>query len=340
MHTFRFVRPLFLALLLSVVSAPLFASVFISVGFAPPVLPVYEQPPCPEPGLMWTPGYWAYGPDGYYWVPGAWVPAPYEGALWTPGYWGWNNGLYVFHDGYWGPHVGYYGGVNYGFGYMGIGFAGGEWRGHEFAYNTAVVHVNERVIHTTYVDRNIIERTTVVRDNHVAYSGGPGGVHHDPGPEERRAEHEQHVSRTSFQNQHESAARTDRTAYVKNNGGHPQNLAVARPLGGNTHAAQPALHGGGQGMQSRPNEQPHTFNQQQNRPAPAQQPQQPHTMTQPRSDNQMRPQSQPMSQPRPETQARPQPQARPEAARPAQPRPESHQEARPAERPKESHEKK
>ncbi len=33
---------------------------------------------------------------------------------------------YVFHPGYWGQHVGYYGGVNYGFGYMGIGFVGGE----------------------------------------------------------------------------------------------------------------------------------------------------------------------------------------------------------------------
>jgi hypothetical protein len=78
MQTFRFARPLFLALLFSVVSSPLFASVFISVGFAPPVLPVYVQPVCPQPGLMWTPGYWAYGPDGYFWVPGAWVPAPYE----------------------------------------------------------------------------------------------------------------------------------------------------------------------------------------------------------------------------------------------------------------------
>ena len=91
---------------------------------------------------MWTPGYWAYGDDGYYWVPGAWVPAPYEGALWTPGYWGWASGLYVWHRGYWGPHVGYYGGVNYGFGYMGVGFAGGVWRGGVFAYNTAVVHVD------------------------------------------------------------------------------------------------------------------------------------------------------------------------------------------------------
>ena len=81
---------------------------------------------------MWTPGYWAYGDDGYYWVPGTWVPAPYVGALWTPGYWGWGGGLYVWHPGYWGPHVGYYGGVNYGFGYMGIGFVGGMWAGSAF----------------------------------------------------------------------------------------------------------------------------------------------------------------------------------------------------------------
>ena len=36
---------------------------------------------------------------------------------------------------------------------MGIGFAGGMWRGHEFAYNTAVMHVDGRYMHSTYVDR-------------------------------------------------------------------------------------------------------------------------------------------------------------------------------------------
>jgi len=45
-------------------------SVGVSVGIAPPALPVYVQPPCPAPGYMWTPGYWAWGDDGYYWVPG------------------------------------------------------------------------------------------------------------------------------------------------------------------------------------------------------------------------------------------------------------------------------
>src|SRR5215469_13692677 len=103
------------------------AAVIISVGFAPPVLPVYAQPICPGPGYLWTPGYWAYGPDGYYWVPGTWVVAPAPGLLWTPGYWGWGDGVYVWHGGYWGPHVGFYGGINYGFGYYGTGFVGGRW---------------------------------------------------------------------------------------------------------------------------------------------------------------------------------------------------------------------
>ena len=207
MRKFRSMRLMLLALLLAVIPASSYAGVFISVGFAPPVLPVYEQPPCPEPGWMWTPGYWAYGDDGYYWVPGTWVPAPYVGALWTPGYWGWGGGLYVWHPGYWGPHVGYYGGVNYGFGYMGIGFVGGEWRGGVFAYNRAVMHVGagpgwggNRV----YEDRTVVERNTIVNNNHVAFSGGPGGINHQPTPQENAYSHEQHTAATSFQTQHET----------------------------------------------------------------------------------------------------------------------------------------
>ncbi len=233
MRLLRSARMLLLALLVSLVPASSYAGVFISVGFAPPVLPVYVQPVCPEPGLMWTPGYWAYGDEGYYWVPGAWVPSPYVGALWTPGYWGWSGGLYVWHGGYWGPHVGYYGGVNYGFGYGGIGFAGGMWRGGIFAYNTAVVHVGigggwggGRV----YEDRTIVEKTTIINNTHVSYNGGPGGVNHQPTPEENQAMHEQHTPPTSAQVQHESSFRSNPQAYAKNNGGHPQNAALSRPL--------------------------------------------------------------------------------------------------------------
>jgi hypothetical protein len=214
----------------------------ISVGFAPPVLPVYVQPPCPQQGWMWTPGYWAYGPDGYYWVPGTWVPAPQPGFYWTPGYWGWSAGLYVWHGGYWGPHVGYYGGVNYGFGYMGIGFVGGVWHGHDFAYNTAVVNVNRTVIHNTYIDNTVVRNNTIVNDRHVAFSGGPGGVNHPPTPQENNFSREQHMGATSFQSQHESAARTDRSAYFNNNHGNPSHVAMVRPAGGNPHGS-PGNHG-------------------------------------------------------------------------------------------------
>ena len=101
----------------------------------PPPLPDYEQPQAPGDDYLWTPGYWAWGQGGYYWVPGVWVEAPYEGALWTPGYWGYYHHRYGFHRGYWGPHIGYYGGVDYGFGYVGIGYQGGYWGGGHFNYN-------------------------------------------------------------------------------------------------------------------------------------------------------------------------------------------------------------
>jgi hypothetical protein len=125
MRIISVVRYLLLALFLLAVSAASFAQIGIgiSVGFAPPPIPVYEQPICPGYGYIWTPGYWAWDADGddYYWVPGTWVEAPEVGFLWTPGYWGWGDGGYFFHGGYWGPHVGWYGGINYGFGYFGHG---------------------------------------------------------------------------------------------------------------------------------------------------------------------------------------------------------------------------
>ena len=70
MRSVRFVRYFWLALLLLIVPASSFAGVFVSVTIAPPVLPVYTQPPCPGDGYIGRPGYWAYGGEGYYWVPG------------------------------------------------------------------------------------------------------------------------------------------------------------------------------------------------------------------------------------------------------------------------------
>src|SRR5260370_1423917 len=55
----------------------------VSVNIAPPVLPVYVQPPCPAAGYIWIPGYWAWGDEDYYWVPGtsALAPAAWRRAL-------------------------------------------------------------------------------------------------------------------------------------------------------------------------------------------------------------------------------------------------------------------
>jgi hypothetical protein len=251
MKVFRSARWLLLALLLPLIPATqAHAGVFISVNFGPPVLPVYVQPVCPDPDLIWTPGYWAYGPDGYYWVPGAWVPAPYVGALWTPPYWGYEGSLYLFHPGYWGPHVGYYGGVNYGFGYMGVGFVGGMWGGGHFRYNTAVMNVNRGYIRNVYEDRNIVERNTIRNDRRVAFSGGPGGINHPPSAAERSYMSERHMAPTSFQSQHMEAARNDRTSYARANNGRPQNLVAQRPLQAENRQApavnRPGFNGGAQ----------------------------------------------------------------------------------------------
>ena len=223
-------------------------SVGISVRIGPPALPVYAQPICPEPGYVWIPGYWAYDDDGdddggYYWVPGTWVVAP-VGMLWTPGYWGWGGGVYVWHPGYWGPHVGFYGGINYGFGYPGTGFFGGYWRGHDFYYNRAVNNVNITHIHNTY-NTTIVNNTTV---NRVSYNGGRGGINARPTASEDRAFHERHVEVTSEQKEHQHAARSNRDQFASVNHGHP--TFATTPRGGEFKDHGPAVarvtpsHGG------------------------------------------------------------------------------------------------
>jgi hypothetical protein len=219
---------LFAVLMTAAVAMPAVASAQVAVGVsirvAPPAIPVYEQPPCPTEGYLWTPGYWAYGPDGYYWVPGLWAAPPRVGFLWTPGYWGFAGGLYGWHAGYWGPHVGFYGGINYGFGYGGVGFVGGAWRGGVFAYNTAVWHVGGG-FHNVYEDRTVIHETNI---NRVSFNGA-GGVERMPTAEERGYMHEDHIGRTQDQISHQGAARVDRSNYASVNHGtpaHPEGMGV------------------------------------------------------------------------------------------------------------------
>jgi hypothetical protein len=239
MRSIRALRTLFLALLVSIVPASSFAGVFVSINIAPPVLPVYAQPVCPGDGYLWTPGYWAYGDAGYFWVPGTWVLAPRPGVLWTPGYWGFGGGLYIWHGGYWGPHVGFYGGVNYGFGYGGVGFYGGRWEGEHFAYNTAVLHVNTTVVHNTYIDRTVIRNTTVI--NRTSFNGA-GGIEARPNGQEQAAMRESHVQATSEQMSHEHFASTDRANFASVNGGRPALAAVSHPMTNTSMATHTAYN--------------------------------------------------------------------------------------------------
>lgn len=120
------------------------SGVALSSALMPPPVPDEDQPPLPEDGLLWTPGYWNWRDQGYVWVPGAWVRPPRLGLLWTPAYWGPAGTVFVFHPGHWGSTVGFYGGVNYGHGYVGNGYTGGRWIGNSFAYDNTVNHVNPK----------------------------------------------------------------------------------------------------------------------------------------------------------------------------------------------------
>jgi hypothetical protein len=227
MRTTVAIRWLLFSFVLLIFSHGTFAQIGIgvSVNFGPPALPVYEQPICPADGYLWTPGYWAYDDDGgYYWVPGTWVEAPQVGFLWTPGYWGWGGSAFLFHEGYWGPQVGFYGGINYGFGYGGVGYEGGRWEGGRFSYNTYVNHVNTTIIHNTY-------NTTVtnVSETRVSYNGGTGGVEARPTPQEQSYAGEHHVGPVAAQTQHVQEARNNPELRASANQGKPPIAATAKP---------------------------------------------------------------------------------------------------------------
>ena len=202
------------------------AQFVLSIGIAPPALPVYVQPAIPEPGYIWTPGYWAWNEDisEYYWVPGAWVLPPRPGLLWTPGYWGWSGGSYVWNAGYWGPTVGFYGGVCYGFGYTGVGFAGGYWSGSSFYYNRSVTNIsNTTVINNVYNQQVVNNHTT-----NVSYNGPYGGLQAQPTQQELQAAKEQHIAPTHEQQNHQQLASQNKDLRASVNHGSPAIAAVGR----------------------------------------------------------------------------------------------------------------
>jgi hypothetical protein len=239
MHVTRSIRTILFAFAVLVMSVAASAQVRITVGFGPPAIPVYEQPICPGEGFLWTPGFWAWDADfdDYYWVPGTWVEAPEVGFLWTPPWWGWDGGVFLFHEGWWGPEVGFYGGINYGFGYFGVGFVGGRWQGGQFFYNREVLNVNEVSIHNVYN-----EHVTIVNNTHVSYNGGEGGITARPTPAEEAAANGRHVGPIAAQNEQMQQARGNPQMRASANQGRPPIAATTRA--GNFHDAVPAREAG------------------------------------------------------------------------------------------------
>lgn len=314
-------------------------AVGISVQFAPPDLPVYEQPPCPGDGYIWTPGYWGYdADDGYYWVPGTWVLAP-VGLLWTPGYWAFQDGLYAWYPGYWGPQVGFYGGIDYGYGYVGTGYEGGYWNSGAFYYNRSVNNVRD--VRNVY-NKTVINNVTV---NNVSFNGGQGGTSARPSSEQVAAARAQHTQPTPEQVRHAQEAATNRSQFASVNRGKPGVAATVKPAEFNSKGVVSAKAAA---PYNPPPARKAARPAQPNRPAnprqPAARPENPGKNATPQPETRQ-PQNQPRQQP-PERQSQP-PQQQPKQRmqqpeqRPPQPPPQNHQQRmnppeqhRPQEQPK------
>src|ERR1700733_5801365 len=192
----RMLRSIQFLLLLLVLAIPAtsFAQVSLSITIAPPELVVYTQPVCPQ-----------------------------EGYLWTPGYWGWGSGAYAWNQGYWGTEVGFYGGVNYGFGYGGVGYEGGYWRNNQFSYNT---YVNVGVGGSF---RNTYNKTVVNNTTYVSYNGGTGGITARPTATEETAAHAQRTPPTAAQTTQRTSASQNHELLASVNHGKPPIAATSKP---------------------------------------------------------------------------------------------------------------
>jgi len=184
------------------------------IAIAPPPLPVYVVPSPPMMGYVWSPGHWRWNGDGYFWVPGTWVQPPVVGLLWTPGYWGWREGVFAWNEGYWAPHVGFYGGINYGGGYGGSGFVGGSWNNGHYVVNRSVT--------------NVTNITNVTNVTNTSFSGGPGGTTARPTGEELAAASEKHIPPTRQQIAHVQAAARNPALAASANHGKPSIAATPR----------------------------------------------------------------------------------------------------------------
>ncbi len=181
------------------------------------------------------------------------------GVYWTPGYWAFAGGGWIWSPGFWGPSVGFYGGINYGFGFFGVGFVGGVWAGNTFAFNTAVTNVNTRIVRNVYFNRVIVRHGTIVaggrvvgggtrvrsgtivgrgtvdrhgtiRGSRVAFDGGHGGISARPTAAQRTIANGKRLGSTSVQRGHVAAAAQNRNNLLAFNHGKPPVTTTRTPI--------------------------------------------------------------------------------------------------------------
>ena len=117
--------------------------------------------------------------------------------------------------------------MNYGYGYGGIGFVGGTWRGGAFAYNRAVANFGSTHVTNVYNNTTIVRQNTIINNNHISYNGGTNGINHQPTRQEAQFTHQHRMPPTANQDAHRTLASRDRGQLASVNHDRPSTMAAS-----------------------------------------------------------------------------------------------------------------
>ena len=140
------------------------------------------------------------------------------------------------------PQVGFYGGVNYGFGYDGVDTTADAGKAESFFYNTAVNNIRVTQVTNVYNAPVVVNNVTTI--NRVSFNGGMGGVVAAPTPQQLSAASEPHIPPTPLQRNHVRAASVQPQQFLNTNQGKPAVAATPRPGAFNAKEAVPAKAAG------------------------------------------------------------------------------------------------
>jgi hypothetical protein len=200
--------------------------------------------------------------------------------------------------------VGFYGGINYGFGYTGLGFSGGYWGNGVFNYNRLALNVGGGVHHV--YDHAVVNYTPV---NRISFNG-PRGIGVQATASEGVAFRERRMEALPAQTQLRHEAVGNRAQFASENGGRPAMVAAPRGIesGREGPAAAPPAAREAPGGNARPAAREPNARPEPNA-GPAARPEMAAARPEPRGMPENRPEARPSIQ-RPE-QVRPAPAARP-----------------------------